>query len=382
MMNSSVTVISLLSLFAGSTLAIEPGAAIPPSEPGLIDPGDVVEFAGHYWYWYDTGIITPEAAAWTPSNPAVVATNTHFFHEAMVIFEDIYAGWIDNDLDSPNYYPIDDLLQDDPSVMQQFRDFTSTGILTTRSGASSSETINHLLLVLEASTQDDPCTGLRGSYTVSVAPNGGLIVSSSGLERPKEKCDEEPDPDPDQPNDLPPFLRDLKDNFLNLLMNCLPDGIFDMHDGWFTPGVDCDDYADMLAEYLRRQLQGQYPDLEISQLWLTWYNGDGHVITLVRVNGQYYVIDAQTAESRGPYNSVDDAKNGAWDIMEGYGVDKDDVFLPKAKKRPPEWRPLTEPDPWHTNPDIIDMFDGTDMFDGQPCDPLDLVPPGSGGNPE
>lgn len=77
------------------------------------------------------------------------------------------------------------------------------------------------------------------------------------------------------------------------------------------------------------------------------------------------------------YGSPSDAEDGAWDIMEDkYGVDKDDLFLPRVKKRDPEWRPLTEPNPWHTNPDILDLFDGA------PCDPLDFVPPGGGGNPE
>lgn len=126
----------------------------------------------------------------------------------------------------------------------------------------------------------------------------------------------------------------------------------------------------MLAEYLRRALEGEYDDLEIIQLWLHWW-GSGHAITIVSINGKYYVIDAQTGETRGPYDSLQDAVNGAWDIMkQRYNIDKDDLWFPWHRWFDPGDRPWNEPAPWYHNPDIYE-----DLKDNHDIDPDDFIPP-------
>ncbi|MEM1186310.1 MAG: hypothetical protein AAGI53_15070 [Planctomycetota bacterium] len=367
-----------IGLLTQATSAAEPGVPVVSAQPGNVTMADMNAFAEVYWHFVDTGELLPDADTFSPSNPGQVGANHLMFYDAYLLFEDLYAQQLDDNPDSPNYYTLDDLFRDDPAALSQFRTYTLTGTLGTGLLSSPITVVeNHMKMVANAAAAD-------GCYDVAsvdlAAPTnfmayGGvsndLMLVSQSLQKKKKAPCPGPGPGPgpeDEPDELPDILDDPIDDFP--FRQWFPVEILDMPDGWWTPGFDCDDWADVLAEYLRRQLEGE--NFEIYQLWLTWY-GDGHVVTVICLDGKYYVTDAQTGSTRGPYDSLEDAYDGAWDIMEqDYDVDRDDQWFPDETLRDPEERPFGEPGPWHENPDVREPIE-----DAPNLDPDDYIPPSS-----
>jgi len=288
--------------------------------PGSITPADRAFYGERIWPYVNDGTIHPNPGQWGPVSGGTLGENGSPFHEALLLFESLYVGRLDLDLDSPTYYDIHDLFDDDPAVLAHFQIYTMTGLL---------------------GTTDAP-----------------------RLMREPPK----PGPqDPQEPTDIPD---DLKIPFFDF-----PPRIKweerDIEDGWpWQPGFDCDDWADTLAEHLRRNLLPSYPDTEIWAMWMSW-KGSGHVFTVVQFEGQWYVLDASTGEMRGPYQSFLEAKAGGWDILRGPWYLIDSVWLAQTRKKEPGWRPLREPLPWYTDPGIIDDRRNIDPD----VDPDDYIPP-------
>lgn len=149
-------------------------------------------------------------------------------------------------------------------------------------------------------------------------------------------------------------------------------------DGKFIgPGFDCDDYAEAMAEWLRRK----YPNAELWTLGYFWF-GDGHAVTVIRIDGYFYMIDPQTGVISGPFATTDEVHASVKKLMKDwYGVSPGwaDPFE-RYRWRDPSARPeLIEPGPWYTDPEIKEHF-----RNNMPNPPEDYMPKqtntGTGGN--
>lgn len=345
----------------------------PPKKvagPGDITQADVQGYSRHIRYWLEKGVPSPGASGFKLTYPDRVGENAAIQQDALVLFTDLYADRLVLDMDDPGYYTIEDLILDDPEVFDRFMEYTTTGVLALRAERDGKDVTNqHMEMIALAIATDDDCLEVTDYWVIAVS-NTDYEVGSMLLTEKKKCKPPTPGPGPQpEPENIPDILKNpVRDFPLRQHPYYEDDGSWP----WSQPGFDCDDWADALAEYLRRILEGQVEDLEIWQFWVTW-KGDGHVVTVVRINGKYYIVDGQTGMMRGPYDSLEDAKDGAWDIMkDGYDVDKDDVWFPRITKRKPGERPFVEPSPWYTDPDRRRDFE-----EDTGLDPDDYTPPGN-----
>ncbi|MEM8834188.1 MAG: hypothetical protein AAGD00_00075 [Planctomycetota bacterium] len=272
------------------------GVPVVVGQPGDLSVEEVAAFAEIYWHHRDTGELLDGADDFSFGQPDVLGSGAVVFFNAYIVFEQVYAHLLDNDPDSPGYYTIHDLLEDDPEVMDKFRHFTLTGELTIgpEDGNGAAFT-NHLGMLVNTEHLDpdllDPC------YEISdITVSENFELTSFDLKKKKDDCDDldpyvdpdlDPDsgPGPDDPDDTidpdDPTTDNLPDDVKNPVDDFPLKHFPPPHlppDGWFfRPGFDCDDWADCMGEYLRRHYEG-HPDFENYTLWMTWY-GDGHVST-------------------------------------------------------------------------------------------------------
>ena len=302
-------------------------------------------------------------------NPQFVGRNAEILGPALRLFREIYADRLCLSFDNPNYYPIESLIADDPDVRARFIEYTTTGVLQTtllRDGEVA--LLKHYELVLEAAVAVDDCEPSMIDSSIDVLDGNDLSVASLALI--VKKCPPiGSGPGPSPLDVIPDELRKPVDDFplWRHPMPEYPDGTFP----WSKPGFDCDDWGDTLAEYLRRHLRDPFPDLELKQLWVHWY-GDGHVVTLVKIDGKWYAVDAASGSMHGPYDSADDAAGGAWKILhEEYGIRQwqEDWGGSETLQDPGE-RPLFEVNPWYFDPDMREKFRHDTGLD-----PNDYIPP-------
>ena len=261
-----------------------------------------------FWYRSDNNEIPPHL---TLPDFSQYGSNADLFHPARVVFRAYYADQLNPETTSIDFYKLDDLLTEDPDVLAQFRHFTLTGEIATATDdpARPLRHIDFLTDDAESETHIVQATGIRLQSTdadTAVRASGALIknkkkdgVTPHDPDSPTDPWpDQAPCPPPDEDEDgncIPDALDDGLDSYPDELQ--LPfENIDDIHPSlipprWWRPGIDCDDFADMLAEHHRRHLENEgIDDALIKQLWLTW-SGDGQVVTMIVINGKYDVVD-------------------------------------------------------------------------------------------
>ncbi len=277
---------------AGEELNGPPSAGWDYSDP--VNIAESRQWAALYWQWRDTGVVTQELSGFEFTNP--IPSDLTPIDYAYDIFEQLYATELAA-LSTPEApYSVIQLILDDPDVMQRFRVYTTTGLLSISFTQEQEASWSHLDMAAQAADGD--------GYSMDRAwIEDGSLLTQSLLGSPGSTALPPVTPpfeDPEVPDEIDDFDQDLKD----LIRDCPLKDIDWRQDVPPAPGFDCDDFAISMAAWLR-QLQQQYPDMQISLL-LFWYDKDdgtrgGHAVTIVRIDGYYYIIDAQTGDVKGPY---------------------------------------------------------------------------------
>jgi len=363
---------------------------------------EIRTWARAYWEFMDTG----QRPAWAQgpmfSRPEEIPANWVPFADAFDVFGKIYQHRLQPDPRLPGYYTFGDLLRDDPTILQAFRNYTITGELKTQFDADATALGKHVELALSglfgeqadgvlletsfilaegndlksdtkisvvASTLyfadgNDFVVGneLRFDTKVSVVAStvylGDLAVIAPGT----------PLPTPARPEILECLLEWVKKSRLGWGSpgsdrGCVPRCLYTKDtavDGWlwydyFAPGFDCDDFSDAMLAWLLHHLRGMYPNMEGYNLWFEWTdcNGNplGHSVVYIKIGDYYYIIEPQTGEIKGPYpaSSTPDPRVFLTPCL---GGDYDHNKPVKWRLVPPNERPkpFFEPPPWHTDP--------------------------------
>jgi hypothetical protein len=135
---------------------------------------------------------------------------------------------------------------------------------------------------------------------------------------------------------------------------------------WFglvsgTPGFDCDDFADAIGAYLTKGKAGaSYCTVYTSWIATDPSNGKkkgkvGHLVTMIKAGGKYWLVDAQTGATSGPFDAgtPPDASTVTGGYSKKPGSDYTD-----PKPIPPNDRSRWsgEPPPWHTSREMKECF--------------------------
>jgi len=152
-------------------------------------------------------------------------------------------------------------------------------------------------------------------------------------------------------------------------------------DGGPKAGFDCDDAASAWAANFMKggECCTFCPPgcLQVSVLNVSWTNkkgqGVGHRVVKVVCCGNYWLVDPQSGNVTGPYDSS--VLPNAWDLLvPRYTIGPEDIDTSKnvttnSREIPPEERGGTEPPPWHTDPEVVEHFEqktGEDAEDFKP----------------
>lgn len=345
-----VCVALMIAAAAGQSSAAH---AEPPTTPQITE---CRAWAQHYWHWVDTGEIDPAWVNFEFSFPT--GDNFNPLLPSLVAFEEIYAARLGG------LYTLEDLLRDDPAVLQAFRHHSVTGeVATPVSDPPATEM--HLRLIVGAlrsgpEEAGEPCD----EVTSSVSDDGlyfaisGAALQSNILVSNKKPCPT-PNPDPGLPV-ADPFkekvLEILEDSGLRRAYSCLyePDGKW----FWSAPGFDCDDFALAARNYLYWRLRGQFPGARYGFLRAYWWESGidprsaaGHALVLIEHEGKWYVVDPGAGSVLGPFSSSDskELRDAVWELMrDKFGV-RDPWYRRIIRSLRPSDGP-GEPEPWFTDP--------------------------------
>ena len=254
----------LCSLFALSIV----GAQVLAQTPGqttqgwnYTDPINITEsrrYATLFYEYQDTGIMTPEFAAFRFTNPAPQGTMTPFYGTEL-LFDKIYASRLNYNGSSPSYYTLSDLRRDDPDVEAAFRLYATTGVLKTPFAAQATASIEHLNAVSTAGEAGsnyelvEPIqVTLAGEYLESL----GIAVAqraSTSTTLSTQSPQSHPVADaikrelPGVPAGNPPYSVPYWPDGEKPCAPGGPDDGYKPNDGFCVspghPGFDCDDYA-------------------------------------------------------------------------------------------------------------------------------------------
>ncbi|GIX01040.1 MAG: hypothetical protein KatS3mg111_4372 [Pirellulaceae bacterium] len=324
--------------------------AIGQTQPTVAETVIEIEsstWARHFWVWYETGQITNDAIRFRLMDPDGPTRNP--IKDGLDLFDDLTGNTAVNESDIWN------LLSQDVHSYDAFRHYTMTGRLVTHLDATVA--VDHLLLA----------AALPEVFTTAVT--GDYVVSKIDKKKKEENDDGDSVPDGDGdgvPDEWEEFWEDLNDAVDDsgladidiYIPDTMPDpGIpfwpFDNTDG--RPGFDCDDYATAMINYLENEWLDEYPDAEISYLHVYW-GGFGHSMVLIEQDGVYFVVDPQTGEVVGPFNSIDEAEDGVREILDDhYNYDEDDDVV----LNPSEDLAGADADigPFYEDPDILEQFE-------------------------
>ncbi len=86
------------------------------------------QWASYYWEHEETGIWSPEAQAFEFTHPEEMPPGFVLFGDAIELFEDLYQDQLILE-PGDHFYGIEQLIDDDPEVCEQFKLYTTTGLL-------------------------------------------------------------------------------------------------------------------------------------------------------------------------------------------------------------------------------------------------------------
>ena len=198
-------------------------------------------------------------------------------------------------------YSLFDLTRDNQTVRNRFKKYLVTGELVTPHGEILA-TVRHLELLADA------LAGRLG-YSVEAISIDETGVRSIALETPSPEQDE-PVEVPASDSTLERVRCDLRDLAHRSMFACMTSrGLYAKENPGGVGRFDCDDFADAMAEYLRRQLANRYPSADVKIFFFAWTCPDrgalGHSMPVVIIDGKYYLIDPYSADVMPPHETLE-----------------------------------------------------------------------------
>ena len=321
-----------------------------------------------FWEWFDTGQRTAAMEGFQWTYPEHIPLDLSLFASAYDLFETVYADRLQLDPDLGEVYLLEDLFDDDPQVLNDFRFYTITGQFRTRLDDPVAN-IRHVQLLVSP----NPCVIVANDASIWI--DGNALVSRGLL---SGGCNDDGNGRV-QPVDCvqAPEACDFRDTLEHLWVNsCLRFAPYE-RDGFFSPGFDCDDYCESFWAWLKhKQDAGEFPaDAEFQALWLYWrftwafgkggkHGKVGHAVLIVRYNGYYYIVDTTSGQVSGPYPEDTPYEDVDWrDALDPTPDDPNDNDLPPynpsriTRPKSPTQRPWNDPKPWHEDPEMRRRFE-------------------------
>lgn len=287
------------------------------------------------------------------------------------LFESLYSHRL------TGTYSVCDLFADDAAVRTQFRDYVLTRKLKMNLTDGDAEAlVKHLQAIAEAMYAGQKFELVDG-YTV----DGGKLISD-GLSLKGDEGPPVPEPTID-PNDYTLCVH-------KWVLDCLPDSILInclMNSGLYwsvnqapyaDPDFDCDDFAWMAMNWLRRTLLVAYPNAQVTLMPISYRCGTslgGHAILRIVVGNKGWYYDPESGTWRGPYTAPISPEQEEAIIRAlltglvcpGNTGPEDLHVIPRAFPRPWEWFPPKYPEaPPFDQPHLIPSL----VFPNCNADPL------------
>lgn len=301
---------------------------------------------------------------------------------AVEVFGELYKHRLDPWGEAGQPYSLFDLMRDDPAVASKFKHYTLTGEFTTGSEDDPEVLAKHLAMAIEAITESE-------EYKLDDFMADGDGFKSVNLVKQQPTTPPAQAPTMPTPVTVPPgdqqFHCDLQAWVKRSLLACMKSkGLYkgENHRDPNNPNprgrFDCDDFSYAMIQWLLKYLKQQYPNMDVKSFGFYWkcpkldangnpvldpngqpvYTDQGHAMTIVIMNGLYYLIDPYTGQTHGPYSTLKDANDAAIAIAHQSGM------LCQGWK--PGGPPLTwppgqhpspnEPKPWWDYKDMQERF--------------------------
>ncbi|MEM8712780.1 MAG: hypothetical protein AAGG01_17650, partial [Planctomycetota bacterium] len=259
-------------------------------------------------------------------------------------------------------YYLQDLIQDDDLVAYAWRHWTLYHQVITSASWDSTAHNNHMTAILDAVSTETEWWTAGVPYV-----DANVLVSDKTK---KKKGNGGGNVTPPIPEDEIPRAARAMHNCITMRRGVL-DSFVDLYEadgGWWLGhvGFDCDDYADALAHYLIKDKEGYTS----STVRVTWTEpggkGTAHRITKVTCGDYYWLADAQSGQSSGPYTN-DTPADGSSVIGGGaYCIDPDKPIRTTDDNRAVGVRTgWGEPYVWSSDADQRRRFERETMLDAE-----------------
>lgn len=345
---------------------------IPPNGP-IASPEedkDYIQYAMLFWEGADAGTFAKlDLFNWSaPKLIELVQTPPHAqvdeWGGGVDLFEAVYFHRL-APYNPTGFADLHELIENDAQVATLFKHWTLHHQLATSPQWDTLAHDNHKTMLVEAYTFG-MTTSVRGVPLI----DGNMIVSDrlellspSAWFPQLAYAADDAQPDPSEPaSDAQKEAQECIDAKKEVLddMDWKEDG--KGKDG--TPGFDCDDFADAMGAAVSKDKEGVTANT-VFVSWTSKPDGNGlkkgkgkHLVTKISAGGKYWLMDGQTGAVSGPHD--DGTPMDAEPVLDGplgnYDYEPGSVRT-KQTERDLDYRPTSEPPPWHKNPDMVACFE-------------------------
>ncbi len=343
--------IGILALVAGILTATLTQAAPPPGVPAIPwdidDPVNIAETREYFTLIYDSlnggEPFHPDDFVFTNPRPEM---DTVLMLPAINLFSAVYQ----HRLGTEDTFDIFDLVDQDPTVHDQFWTYLTEGLLTTDLAIDDTALLVHLELLIDASDCHELVDVRSFGFTSTGLESFDLAID--------KKCNPGPvlEPDPDNPTD---FECDLGLYSQRSLLACMEDKDLYLPDGSGIGRFDCEDFASAMALWLLEHLSHHYPGMQVQILAFYWTcpggTTIGHAMPVVIIDGKYYLVEPYDGSFTGPFDSMQEAMEQGLSVY----ASCPDGSTPSTSGPvvyPPDDYPDNWTDPWWEYEDMQQRF--------------------------
>jgi hypothetical protein len=290
---------------------------------------------------------------------------------AFDVFNELYQHRLDPWGAAGAPYSLVDLMRDDPAVAAKFKNYTLNGEFITGTDDDPAVLAKHLAMVIEAITASE-------EYKLDNFMMLGEAFKSVNLVKQPAVTPPATAPTMPTPVAIPPGLEqfhcDLQAWVKRSLLACMKSKGLYKGENDRTPTnpnprgrFDCDDFSNAMAQWLLKWLKQQYPNMDVKIFGFYWkcpkldangqpvldpsgqpvYIDQGHAMTIVIIDGLYFLIDPYTGQTHGPYSTLKDANDAAIAIAHQSGMLCQGW---KPGSPPATWPPGQHPSPLEPKP--------------------------------